>query len=151
MELKYSLALKDESKIAKAIGRDLNISFKDAVVICEKIRGMQVEKAKNLLEDVIKLKRAIPYRRFNKGIGHRKGLRRKEKIAKYPKKASGEILKILKNLETNSEYKGLNSENLKIIHMQAQKGVVRKRRKPKGRYKLWRTEYVNVQVIAKET
>jgi large subunit ribosomal protein L22 len=141
---------KDGSKIVKAMGRDLNISFKHAIVICDKLRGMPITQAMNLLQGVVSLKQTIPFRRFNKGVGHKKGLG-KDKIGKYPKKAANEILKVLKNLETNSEYKGLDPEKLKIIHIQAQKGISRRKRKPKGRYQIWETQFVNVQVIAEET
>lgn len=147
MELNYSFKLEDESKIAKAIGRDLNIPFKPTVVICDRIRGLRVKEAKKLLQAVISLKRSIPFHRFTTGVGHRKG---DEGIGKYPKKACQEILTLLKNLETNFEYKGLDSEKLKIIHIQALRGISRRRRKPKGRYKLWKTQLVNIQVMAKE-
>ena len=103
----------------------------------------------SLLEAVIALERPITFRRFNKGIGHRKGLG-KDNIGKYPKKAADEILKILRNVETNADFKGLDSERLRIIHVQAQKGIARRRRRPKGRWRLWKTQLVSVQVIVKE-
>lgn len=147
MELDYSVKVK-ENKISKAMGRDLNISFKQAVVICKKIKGMKLREAKEILQKTISLKEPLPFPKFNTGIGHRKG---KNKIAKYPQKASQEILKVLNNLEVNSEYKGLDPEKLKLIHIQAQRGLSRQKRKPKGRYKLWKTQLVNIQAIAKES
>ncbi len=134
--------------MAKSMGRDLNIPFKQAVVVCDQLRGLKVAKAKQLLENVISLKKPVPFPKFNTGVGHRKG---KAGIGKYPKKTSQEILKILRNLETNSEYKGLDPEKLKIIHIQAQRGLSRQRRKPRGRYQVWETQLVNIQVMAKET
>ena len=147
MELNYSFKLEDESKISKAMVRDLDIPFKPTVVICDRIRGLTIKEAKKVLQAAVSLKEPIPFHRFTRGVGHRKG---DEKIGKYPQKACQEILTLLKNLETNSEYKGLDSEKLKIIHIQALRGVSRQRRKPRGRYKLWRTQLVNIQIMAKE-
>ncbi len=150
MELHYSTKPKDEGKAVKGMGRDLNISPKHAVVICDKLRGMKLTDAINLLEAVIALEKTIVFRKFKKGIGHRRGLG-KENIGKYPKKAAGEILNILRNLETNADYKGLDIERLKITHIQALKGIARRRRKPRGRWAVWRTQLVNVQAIVEES
>lgn len=149
MEIDYAYKPKDNSKIARAMGRDLNISLKNAVIVCSRIKGMRLQKAMDLLNDVILLKKAIPFRKFTKGVGHRKGLG-KNAVAKYPKRASFEILKVLKNLEKNSEYKGLNTEKLKIINATTLKGISRVKRKPRGRYKRRVTQLVNIQIIAKE-
>ncbi|RLI86697.1 MAG: 50S ribosomal protein L22 [Candidatus Altiarchaeales archaeon] len=150
MELKYAFKPEDESKIAKAIGRDINISFKHAVVICDKIRGMGLGDAIKLLEAVVALEKSISFKRFNTGISHRKGLG-KDNIAKYPQKAAGEILNVLRGVETNADYKGLDTERLKIINIQANKGIARRRRKPRGRWQIWRSQLVSIQVIAQET
>lgn len=141
---------RDESKAVKGMGRDMNISPKHAVAICDKLGGMKLMDAIKLLEAVIALERAIVFKKFNKGIGHRRGLG-KENIGKYPKKAAAEILDILRNMETNADYKGLDAGKLKITHIQALKGIARRRRKPKGRWAVWRTQLVNVQAIAEES
>jgi len=149
MGLNYSVKLEDESNIAKSMGADLNVSFKHAVVICDKLKGMKVTDAISLLESVITLEKSIPFRRLNCGVGHRSNSE-EFKVGKYPKKAAAEFLKILRNLEGNAEFKGFDTENLKIIHVAAQKGLSRKKTAPKGRWKRWVTQLVNVQVIAKE-
>jgi len=145
MELKYSRKIEDESIAVKAMGTDLNISFKHAVVICDKLRGMKLSDATSLLEAVEALEKSIPFKRFNKGVGHRP--RSEEfKIGKYPQKAASEFLKILRNLESNAEFKGLDTENLKIIHAAAQKGLSRKKIAPKGRWRQWVKQFVNDQI-----
>jgi large subunit ribosomal protein L22 len=146
MELKYSI--KDDEKAVKAMGRDMNVSFKDMIIVAETIRGKKLQKAIQIMEDVIALKRPIEYRRYNTGIGHRGG--NQPKKAKYPKKAAKYALAILKNLQANAEFKGFDAEKVKIIHSQAQLGVCRPRRKPKGRYTTWESEYVHMQVVGKE-
>jgi len=148
MELKYSQKIEDESKIAKGMGTGLNMSFKHSVAICDKLRQMMLTDAITLLESVVALEKTIPFKRFRKGIGHRKG---EDKIAKYPKKASSEILKVLMGVEANADYKGLDTERLRLVHIQAQKGIARKRVRPKGRWHTWKSQFVHIQAIAKET
>lgn len=146
MELDYALKPKDESRVAKAIGKDLDVSFKKAVVVCDALRGMDLDDAITLLEGVVALEKPIPFKKYLKGVSQVSGVG----IAKYPKKVATEILKVLKNVQTNADYKGLDTEKLEIIHIQANKGPSRKRRKPKGRWKAWKTQYVSIQAIVKE-
>ncbi len=146
MELDYALKPKDESRIAKAIGKDLDISFKKTVVVCDALRGMNLDEAINLLEGVVALEKPIPFRKYLKGVSQVSGVG----IAKYPKKVANEALKVLRNAQSNADYKGLDTENLEIINIQANKGPSRKRRKPKGRWKAWKTQYVSIQAIVKE-
>ncbi|PKP54551.1 MAG: 50S ribosomal protein L22 [Candidatus Altiarchaeales archaeon HGW-Altiarchaeales-3] len=151
MELKYSQKIEDMGMLAHAMGTRLNISPKHAIVICDKLRGMKVNDAISLLESVIALEKSIPFKKFNTGVGHRPGSHNHEfKIGKYPRKAAFEFLKVLKNLEGNGEFKELDTENLKIIHISSQKGRSMKKIAPKGRWKRWTTQYINIQVIAEE-
>lgn len=147
MELKYSTE-KEKTSSVKAMGRDLNISFKNAVELCKFVKGRTIPKALTLLEDVIEKKRHVPYTRFKTGIGHRKG--DTDKIGKYPVKAAQKVLEIVRNLEVNAEYKGLDPENMEITHLQALKGRAILKRRPKGRWKAWKTQYVHIQAIAEE-
>src|SRR3989344_1517800 len=59
---------------AKAVGRDLPISTKHSVVVCTFIRGKDVQLAKQLLKEVIALKRPVPYKQDNWDLGHKKGM-----------------------------------------------------------------------------
>lgn len=144
--MKYSIT--PGERTVKAMGRDMNVSFKDMIMIAEALRGRTIPKAVQILEAAIALKQPIPYRRFNKGIGHRKG--DTFKCGKYPKKAGKLALAIVKNLQTNAEFKGYDPEKVKIIHSQALLGVCRPRRRPKGRWTMWETEYCHLQLVGKE-
>jgi large subunit ribosomal protein L22 len=149
MKLKYAVKPEDEEKTVKAIGRDMDISFKDTVMISDSIRGMMLPKAIQLLEDVVKKKRPVKYTRFQKGVGHRKGTQ--VKVGKYPQKAARHMLAVLRNMEANAEFKGLEASKIKLFHVEALKGISRVKRKPKGRYATWNTEYVHLQLIGRET
>jgi len=133
MELKYAYVPQNQAKIAKACGKDIDVSFKKAVVVCDKLRGMDLDDAMALLEAVAALEQPIPFTKYNKGTSHKPGLG----VGKYPRKAAEAILRILKNAQTNAEYKGLDTEKLQLINIQANKGPSRRRRKPKGRWKAW--------------
>ena len=118
----YSIKEIDPDTTAKASGRDLHISYKAAYEVCKFIRGMQLKKAQDYLEQVIKKEKPIPFTRFKGKVGHHKGVEGWAPV-RYPVKASQEILKVLKNVEANAEFKGLEIEKLRIIHIAAMKGT----------------------------
>jgi len=97
-----------EEHSARAIGRSLPISTKHVVEICSFIRGKSVEEAKKLLEGVIGKKVAVPFKRYNKDVGHKKGM----STGRYPVKAASEILRVIKSAEANAQFKGINTSNL---------------------------------------
>jgi large subunit ribosomal protein L22 len=117
----YSVKALDPDKSVKCAGRELKISPKASVEICRTIKGMKIGDAKTLLEEVIKKKRPIAYRRYKKEVSH-KSLPERWYAGKYPVKAADRILKLLRELEANAEYKGLDLENLRIIHAASHRG-----------------------------
>ncbi|MDR0900930.1 MAG: 50S ribosomal protein L22 [Methanobrevibacter sp.] len=147
----YAYKTEDKSKTARAMGRSLKISPKHAVEICRTVRGMEVEKAKNYLKEVIEMKKAIPFKRHNKKVGHRKELKGWPS-GRYPVKAATQILKILENAESNAEYKGMDIENLKIEHISSHRGFVIKGGIPRafGRVTPFNTPTTHVQIVLGE-
>jgi large subunit ribosomal protein L22 len=141
--MKYKYAFKsDKENVVKAVGRDLGISTRNSIEICSHIKGMEVKKARDLLEKVMKQERAIPFKRFTEGAGHKKGM----SSAKYPFRASQQFLFLLKALEANAQNKGLSSE-LRIIHACAQKAAEPLHYGRKRRIKMKRT---HVEIAAEE-
>ncbi|RLI76310.1 50S ribosomal protein L22 [Archaeoglobales archaeon] len=127
----YAYKPQDETKAAKAMGYEMPISFKHAVEICRAVKGKRINEAMKLLEDVVAMRKAVPFRKYKKKVAHKGGLE-KWYAGRYPQKAAKAILKVLRNLEANAEYKGLEVENLRIIHAQAKKGRVLKRYMPRA-------------------
>ena len=118
----------DTDRIAKASGRDLRIKPKHAREICATIKGMRVYQAKTFLEDVIQLKRSVPFRRHKKKQAHRKDLKEfKWYAGRYPIKACARIYEVLTAVESNAEYKGLDVDLCRIIHAAAHRGRIIKR------------------------
>jgi len=117
----YSVGWLDPERTAKASGRELRISPKAAREVCAFIRGRMLEDAKKLLEDVIALRRPVPFRRYKKKVPHRRGLQGFY-AGRYPVKAAKKILEVLKSAEANAEYKGLDVERLRVVHAAAYPG-----------------------------
>jgi large subunit ribosomal protein L22 len=127
----YSIADIDPERTAKASGRELRISHKHAREVCKTIKGMDLDKAKEYLHQVILKKKPVPFRRFNKKVSHRHGLE-KAFSGRYPVKAAQHILKVLEGAEANAEYKGLDMERLRIIHASVSPGMKIKRFIPRA-------------------
>ena len=104
--------------MALAIGRNMSFSTKHAIEICNHLRKKKLGLAKEILEGVIAKKKAIPFKRFTDGVGHKKG---RIAAGRYPVKASKDILKLLKQAESNASIKGLSTEELIIRHLVANK------------------------------
>ncbi|NHJ49437.1 MAG: 50S ribosomal protein L22 [Asgard group archaeon] len=127
----YSIFGLDPDRTAIASARELDISPKAAREICNTIKGMFLDRAKEYLEDVSVMKKAVPYRRHKKHVAHRKELS-KWPSGRYPIKAAKKILEVLENAENNAEFKGLDVERMKIIHAASQKGMIIKRFFPRA-------------------
>ena len=118
----------DADRLAKASGRDLRIKPKPAREVCAVIKGMKLEQAKRYLEKVIQLKQSVPFRRHKKKQAHRKDLKQYKWYAgRYPQKTAARIYELLTSVESNAEYKGLDTEQCRIIHAATHQGRIIKR------------------------
>jgi large subunit ribosomal protein L22 len=103
--------VKKEVQTAKASAMSLHISTKQSIEICSFIRYKTVESSKLYLERVAKMEVAIPFKRFNRDMGHKKNMA----AGRYPLKAVKEFLKLLRSVEANAQVLGLDASNLKIV------------------------------------
>jgi large subunit ribosomal protein L22 len=118
---KYCKTGLDPDVTAKASGREMDISPKHAREICKAIKGLYIEHAITYLENVVEKKRSVPFKRYNRKVGHRSDLQGWH-TGRYPVKASSKILEVLHNLENNIEYKGLEMDRCRIIHSASHRG-----------------------------
>ena len=119
----YNYAIQNFNAETMARGVALNqrgVSRKNAIEIVNFIKGKPVAKAIECLEQVVLVKKAIPYKRFNHGVGHRKG---HMGSGRYPVKASTAILKLIRSVASNATDKNLNSEALIVKHACVQQGT----------------------------
>ena len=130
--------------MAKAVGMALPVSFKQSVEICRFIGNKNVNDAKKMLQNVVEKKSAIPFKRYNWDLGHKK----KMGPGRYPQKASKEFIKLIEDVEANAQFKGLNTSNLVIAHVSAHKSGKIWHFGRKSRRRMKRT---NVEIIVEET
>lgn len=132
---------------SRALGKELNISPKKAYEVCNAIRGMTVEKATQYLQDVIALKRPVPFRRYNDEVAHKKG--RGFGPGRFPVKVASEIMKVLEDAKQNAEYKGWDSDNMRIKHIAASRGRILEGRMPRahGRSTEWNEQTTTIEII----
>ncbi len=108
-EKKKIVVVKGKKNEAVVHGNDVGISTKQAVAICNMIRNKNIDRAIAMLEEVTKMRRAVPM----KGeIGHRKG---KMMSGRYPINASTEFIRLLNSLKANAIYHELELEKFKIF------------------------------------
>ncbi len=150
-EFGYSIIGLDPDKTAKASGREIRISPKAAREICNELRGLRLEAAKTYLDNVIAMRKAVPYRRHDKKVGHRRGLHKADS-GRYPVKASKEILRVLANAENNADYKGLDLDRLRITHISAFPGRQLKRfiERAHGRSTAFNEQLVHIEIVLTE-
>ncbi len=133
----------EKENTAKAMGISLPISTKQAVEICSFLRGKTIEQGKNILANVIDKKAAIPFKRYNRDMGHKTGMA----AGRYPKKASSHILKLLESVEANAQNKGL-APPFKITKILANKAA---KQFHYGRHLRTKMKKTHVEIVVEET
>jgi len=125
-----------------------DLSLKDAVNVAHFLRGMNVQVAKDTLDLVLKKKKAVPYFRYLDSVSHKKA----SGPGRYPVKVVKAFLKLIANAEANAEFNGLNTDDLKIVHVAASKGRMIKKYLPKaqGRSGAWFKDLVNLEIVVQE-
>jgi len=129
--------------MAIAVGKSLPISFKQSVEICNFIRNKNINDAKETLQNVMEKKIAIPFKIYDFDLGHKK----KIGPGRYPYKSSKEIIRLIENVESNAQFKGLNTSNLVITHISAHKAGKAWHYGRKSRRKMKRT---NIEICVEE-
>jgi large subunit ribosomal protein L22 len=147
--LNYSLTPAGRS--SRAMGMELHISPKAAREICRTLRGMRANLARDYLEDVIALKRAVPFKRYARNVAHKHGLVGSD-AGRFPQKAAKAVLVVLDNALANAEYKGMESDKMRILHAGTKKGRTIRGWMPRamGRATPKNTETVSVEMILSE-
>ncbi|MEN2975044.1 MAG: 50S ribosomal protein L22 [Candidatus Caldarchaeales archaeon] len=115
----YSVKDLDPARTVKASLREVDVSPKYSREVCRSIIGLNIPRAKKLMEDVISMKIMIPYRRYRKKRAHHAQTRGP---GGYPVKIARLMLKLLESLEANAEFKGLDPEQVIIRYAVAHKG-----------------------------
>ena len=115
----YSIQEVDKARTVKASLREVDVSPKWSREVCRAILGLKLPEARKLLEDVVAKRRMIPYRRYRKNRAHHK---QTKGPGGYPVKVAKLMLKLLDSLEANADFKGLDPDEVVIVHAAAHKG-----------------------------
>ncbi len=146
----YAFQNYDTTRHVRAAVREKQISHKHAREIAVQIKGLSIEKARDYLQSVVNKQRAVPFRRYKNQVGHRSdpGVM----SGRYPQKSATEFIKLLDNLESNAEYKGMDLERLKIVNATVHKGVLIKRFIPRafGRASPKNNVLTHIELVAQE-
>merc|ERR1711924_231012 len=105
--------------MGKAMGVDLSVHFKNTYETAQAIKGMTLRSAQTYLEDVCEKKQCVPFRKFRGGIGRTPQAKAfKMSQGRWPIKSAKILLDLLRNAESNAEFKNLDTDNLTVQHIQ---------------------------------
>ncbi len=141
-----------EDQVVKARGYEYRISWKKAVEVARFIRGFTIKQAEDYMNKVIKMEMPVPIRRFTKKQAHHTTPWEGWPVAKWPVKVAKAYLEVLKNLENNASYRGLNVDNVVIIHAAIHKGRKIRNYMPRafGRSTPWFQDTVTIELVGAE-
>merc|ERR1712045_848344 len=126
---RYASEPDNATKSAKAKGSNLRVHFKNTREAAQAIKKMPLNRATQYLKNVISMKEIIPFRRFMGGVGrHAQAKVHGTSQGRWPKKSAEFLLHLLKNAESNAEYKGLDADHLVIDHIQVNRAPKMRRR-----------------------
>ncbi len=147
----YSIVGLDKDKSALASKRDVPISFKKTREVCHAIKGMTLTKAREYLERVEAFKEPVPFKRFKKKQAHRRGTGFGP--GRWPVKSVVVVKSLLKDIENNAEYKGLDVDKCRIIHCAVNKSrLVSRKNIPRafGRSSPYYNERIHIEMAILE-
>jgi len=149
----YQKKVRSEKKSAKAIAKNQPVSTKYATEMCREIKMTKLANAEKKLNRILAKQEFLPLRKYNKKVAHRKGRSVSGvKSGRYPEKICKVFLSLLESVKANADFKGLDSENLLIIHCFASRGFARRSVQPKGHIsgKRRKKKSTHVEVIVTE-
>lgn len=109
--VKYARKPKSPAKSCKARGSNLRVHFKNTREAAKTIKKMPLRRAIQFLKNVQKQKECVPFRRFNGGVGRCAQAKQWGTTqGRWPIKSAQFLLELLKNAESNAEFKGLDTD-----------------------------------------
>ncbi|KOB65805.1 Ribosomal protein L17, partial [Operophtera brumata] len=109
------------AKSCKARGSNLHVHFKNTYETAMAIRKLPLRRAVRYLKNVTEKKECIPFFVSTaKQFGTTQG--------RWPKKSAEFLLQLLRNAESNADYKGLDIDRLVIDHIQVNRAPCLRRR-----------------------
>jgi large subunit ribosomal protein L22 len=134
--------------VARARGLELPISPKKAYEVLNAIRGLPLDRAREVLEDAVAMRKAIPFRRYNQETAHHRGTG----PGRYAVKVAKNVLRVLANAEENAEYESLDTDRLFVKVAASSRGRILKANMPRaqGRATAWNEQTTNIEIVLAE-
>ena len=152
-KIHYTRNPENATKSCKARGSDLRVHFKNTHEAAMALRNMPLRRAQRFLENVKAKKEVVPFIRFKGGVG-RKAQCKNWGVTqgRWPEKSAEFLLDLLKNAESNAEYKGLDVDHLVIDHINVQRAAKMRRRtyRAHGRINPYMSSPCHIEVILTE-
>merc|ERR1712173_277450 len=116
---------------------------------------MHLNRAVKFLKNVMGKKEIVAFLRYNGGPGRHaqaKNCNSSGSQGRWPKKSAEFLLQLLKNAESNAEYKGLDTDHLMIEHIQVNRAPKMRRRtyRAHGRINPFMSSPCHIEVILVE-
>ncbi len=140
-------------KSAVAVLKNKPVSLKYVLEIIRAVKGKRVDKAIAFLKRVMAFEEHLPLRVYNKKVPHRKGQAKSYvKAGRYPVRAAKAFIELLELAKANANNKGLDAENLLIVHAFASQGFRRTAYQPMGRIagKVRKRKSCHMEVVVRE-
>lgn len=103
--------------------------FKNTYETARACRGLYLNKAIEYMEKVLTHEAIVPFRRFTGGPGRHAICKNfKHHNGRWPEKSVNHVISLLKNLKSNAESRGLDTEKCQISHVCVQRAVSGRRR-----------------------
>merc|ERR1712066_432078 len=126
---RYASEPDNATKSAKAKGSNLRVHFKNTREAAQAIKKMPLHRATTYLKNVMSQKEIIPFTRYMGGVGrHAQAKVHGTCQGRWPTKSAEFLLHLLKNAESNAEYKGLDADHLVVDHIQVNRAPKMRRR-----------------------
>merc|ERR1711957_975736 len=107
----------------------MGVHYKNTREVVGAVRKMKLSRAFAYLDNVMKKKEIIPFRRYKGDVGrHAQGKQHGVPQGRWPIKSCQFIYGLLKNAESNADTKGLDMDSLIIEHAQCNRAPRMRRR-----------------------
>ncbi len=150
---RYSHEASNPGKSCKARGSNLRVHFKNTHETARAIKNMPLRRAQKYLKNVVEFKECVPFRRFNGGVGRCAQAKQFGTTqGRWPKKSAEFLLQLLKNAESNADFRGLEVDRLVIEHIQVNQAPCLRRRtyRAHGRINPYMSSPCHIEVILTE-
>ncbi|GFV86280.1 60S ribosomal protein L17 [Trichonephila clavipes] len=150
---RYAMEPDNATKSCKARGSNLRVRFKNTRETAQAIKKMSLRRAQRYLKNVIAKKEIVPFRRYNGGVGRKAQAKQWGTTqGRWPKKSAEFLLQLLRNAESNADYKGLDVDRLVVEHIQVNRAPKMRRRtyRAHGRINPYMSSPSHIEVILSE-